>query len=392
MKASLLISFLIVCHYWFCFSFINKQADTGLNKSLVSFYSSNASGNKEEPAPGAVFPADTTTVDVLFATNEDCILYVSQEFTGTVLKSTHKYVRLAPGTYIYKAKSQKTLDELKDSFVVTANGFNEVFIDMLWLVDKKQKEREKAQNKLPGKGSAADIEEVQAALVDNILSNMIFIEGGNFIMGNNKAPTSDEAEHPVTINNVFVSRYEVTQEEWLQVMGYNSSVNQGCASCPVENVSWEEVMKFIRKLNIMSGKKFRLPTEAEWEYVAKLGGKTELDEAGGPEEYIKKTAWYFANSDKKTHPVGEKQPAFSGVYDLYGNVSEWCIDWYHADYYKDVDNVLNPEGPPLGKEKVVRGGSFNEYVGDHFRPSFRYKLKPTEKASDIGFRLVTEAQ
>lgn len=209
-------------------------------------------------------------------------------------------------------------------------------------------------------------------------------------MGNNKAPAADEVEHPVTIGNIQFGKYEVTQAQWEAVMGYNPSDNAECSSCPVENVSWEEVMKFIRKINVAGNKKFRLPTEAEWEYVAKLGGREEIEKAGGQEEYIKKTAWYFANSDKKTHPVGQKQPTVAGVYDLFGNVSEWCSDWYGSYYYKEDDNQKNPEGPPLGKEKVVRGGSILDYTGDRFRPSLRDKKIPTLRSKNIGFRLVLE--
>ena len=229
-----------------------------------------------------------------------------------------------------------------------------------------------------------------AAVVDLLLQNMVSVSGGSFVMGNNKAPAPDEAEHTVTINSILFSKYEVTQEQWQVVMGENPSNNKGCNTCPVENVSWEDAMIFIKKINDISNKRFRLPTEAEWEYVAKFGGKMEVDKEGGQEEYIKATAWYFANSDKKTHPVGQKQPNALGIYDLLGNVSEWCFDWYSPDYFKKESSLKNPVGPPLGKEKLVRGGSYMEYQGDRFRPSLRQKLKPTTRSSYLGFRLVRE--
>jgi formylglycine-generating enzyme required for sulfatase activity len=152
----------------------------------------------------------------------------------------------------------------------------------------------------------------------------------------------------------------------------------------------EEVMKFIRKVNSLSNKKFRLPTEAEWEYVAKAGGKAEIDKAGGVEEYIRRTAWNATDAGNKPHPVGTKQPNGWGVYDLLGNVSEWCADWYSTFFYKEEYTEKNPEGPPLGKEKVVRGGNYKDYLGDRFRPSVRNKMNPKAKGGEVGFRLVME--
>jgi formylglycine-generating enzyme required for sulfatase activity len=223
-----------------------------------------------------------------------------------------------------------------------------------------------------------------------IFSSMTAVKGGSFVMGNNRSPAADEAEHSVMLKPFRLGRYEVTQEQWETVMGYNPSVNKDCPACPVENVSWEEVMIFIRRLNNLSNQRYRLPTEAEWEFVAKAGGKAEIEKAGGTEEYIKKTAWGFVNSDGKTHPVGKKQPNALGIYDLTGNVSEWCMDWYGAFFYKEDFTEKDPEGPPLGKEKTVRGGNYKDYVGDRFRPSFRNKLNPKSKSGQVGFRLVME--
>ncbi len=351
---------------------------------------------------------DTTAkilLDVLFATNEDCDLYINDEFKGIVTKSEFKYLKLIPGKYVYKVVSKTTSDEFKESFSVKEGEANEIFIDLLYVIDEKKKQRENLEKTKEDRQQAvqslketADNKQEQnqadnkkaERTISELEANMVAIKGSNFIMGNNKAPSEDEVEHPVTINSVRFSKYEVTQQQWESIMGYNPSINKNCSTCPVENISWEEAMKFIRKINVISNKKFRLPTEAEWEYVARIGGKTEIEKEGGPEEYIKRTAWYFGNSEKRTHPVGQKQPNVAGIYDLLGNVSEWCSDWYAPNYYKDENNQMNPEGPPLGKEKVVRGGSFNDYSGDRFRPSLRNKQKPTTKSADIGFRLVMD--
>lgn len=347
---------------------------------------------------------DKLLLDVLFATNESCDLYIGETFKGTVKKSEHTFLALAPGTYTYKVISNVVLEAFEESFSVKEGALNEIFIDFLYFIDEINEQRKNGKDKKKVKEQptaktwkiavTATPEETNnqaaQAAIKALVSNMVLINGGSFIMGNNKAPSADEVEHTVSVNSIHFSKYEVTQEQWESIMGNNPSSNKGCSTCPVENVSWEEAMKFISKVNVLSNKKFRLPTEAEWEYAARIGGKEEIDMAGGPEEFIKKTAWYYANADKKTHPVGQKQPNIEGIYDLLGNVSEWCSDWYAPDYYNEETSYKNPEGPPLGKEKVVRGGSFVDFSGDRFRPSLRDKLKPTGKSPNIGFRLVLE--
>ena len=350
--------------------------------------------------------SSTVSLDVLFATNEDCDLYINGQFKAAVTKNAHKYIKLSPGNYSYTAKSRSTASAFEEKFVVKEGKVNEVFIDLLYFIDLQQQANSNTVNKQlvtagvsnsskrsetskqEGNVAASKLSETQ--VVQILSSNMISISGGSFIMGNNKAPATDETEHTVTIGPVLFGKYEVTQEQWGAIMGYNPSENKGCLSCPVENVSWDEVMKFIKKLNTLSTRRFRLPTEAEWEFVARLGGKEEIEKAGGQEEYIKKSAWYFGNADKKTHPIGLKQSNVSGIYDLYGNVSEWCYDWYSPNYYKEENNQMDPDGPPSGKEKVYRGGSFEDYGGDRFRPSLRNKMKPTGNSKSVGFRLVMD--
>ena len=343
-------------------------------------------------------PLRKTLQTVLFATNDDCNLSIYGEYTGTVSKTEHLRLQLAPGIYTFKAASRSSADELEKSFTVNANGPNEVFIDLLYVANQNQlaaNEKKKIQKPVPPNKKTPIEQEPNIKIssdpqvvLTNILENMVEVNGGSFIMGNNKAPSEDEGEHTVTVKTVLFSMYEVTQGQWQVIMGNNPSINKGCSSCPVENVSWEEVMQFIKKINSLSNKHFRLPTEAEWEYVARFGGKEEIEKFGGPEEFIKSTAWYFANSDKETHPVGQLRANAAGIYDLFGNVSEWCADWYSPDFKKE--NQKNPVGPTTGKEKVVRGGSYIEYSADRFRPSLRNKLKPGAKDKSIGFRLVID--
>lgn len=354
-------------------------------------------------------PVAANLLDVLFATNEDCDLLINEEAKGPLSKSSFRYIKLAPGAYRYKAKSKTTGDELSEAFTVSETGTNEVFMDLLYTVDAKTEERAKLKSTVastmqgsakaakpqaaPGQDErvAATSKEAQAETINALLSNAVLMKGGSFVMGNNRAPSRDEAEHPVTLGPFYFSKYEVTQHQWETMMGFNPSVVTNCPTCPVENVSWEDAMGFIRKLNAVSDQKFRLPTEAEWEYVARFGGRAEVEKAGGQEAYIKKTAWYFSNAESKAHPVGRKEPNAAGIFDLTGNVSEWCLDWYSPAFYKEDYNQRDPEGPAAGREKVIRGGNFKDYVGDRFRPSFRNKRIPTGKSNEVGFRVVIEA-
>jgi formylglycine-generating enzyme required for sulfatase activity len=345
---------------------------------------------------------------VLFATNEDGLLLINEEAKGKITKDEFRYIKLAPGIYSYTVKTTSGSEVISENFTVRAEATNEVFIDVLYFLDLQKEQKSAVQNAHPGaspttpvldnklapigtvQGMTAINKDAQLSTINFLLANVILMKGGRFVMGNNKSPLADETEHTVELRPFYFSKFEVTQHQWQLIMGNNPSINQGCPTCPVENVSWEETMSFIQKLNALSNQRFRLPTEAEWEYVSRIGGKDEIEKAGGPEEYVRKTAWYFGNSEKKTQPVGRKQANVSGIFDLMGNVSEWCQDWYDAGYYHHPSGQLNPKGPPAGKEKVVRGGNYREYVGDHFRPSLRNKRKPGEKSGEIGLRLVLD--
>lgn len=334
--------------------------------------------------------------DVLFATNADCRIFINNEWKGVVAKDRFFYLKLAPGTYHFIARNDSTGDEWRDRFIILQDKPAEVFIDMLYTMDagnelRMEIARMAAANTSTSSPVPAVIDEArQKAIIQQIVGNMVPIDGGTFVMGNNKSPSKDEAEHPVMLSPFYINKYEVTQEQWEAIMGQHPGLNRGCALCPVENVSWEDVMIFLRKINSISNYQFRLPTEAEWEFVARMGGKEEIETAGGAEAYIKKAAWAFVNSGNRSHPVGKKQPNVAGIYDLFGNVSEWCMDWYGAFFFKEDFTEKDPEGPPLGKDKIIRGGNYKDYLGDRFRPSFRNKVNPKTKTSEIGFRLVME--
>ena len=174
---------------------------------------------------------------------------------------------------------------------------------------------------------------------------------------------------------------EVTQEEWQAVMGSNPSNFKG-AKLPVENVSWNDCQEFIRKLNALTGKQFRLPTEAEWEYAARGGNRSRgYKFAGG--NYLSSLAWYADNSNSQTHPVGQKSPNKLGLYDMSGNVWEWCHDWYGA---YSSGSQTNPTGPSSGSLRVRRGGSWIDNARC-CRSSDRCSLTPSYRLSGLGLRL-----
>ena len=170
----------------------------------------------------------------------------------------------------------------------------------------------------------------------------------------------------VVVGDFAIGKYEITQSQWQAVMGGNLSAHMGCSDCPVENVSWDDVQEFLQKLNNGTGKKYRLPTQSEWEYAAKGGSLSHGYKYSGSSD-VDSVAWYSSNSNNKTHPVGKKQPNELGIYDMSGNVSEWCSDFFNGNY-------------------PVRGGSwYNDNT--NCRINYRIHFSPHTKYKFIGFRV-----
>ncbi len=230
--------------------------------------------------------------------------------------------------------------------------------------------------------------------VKGLSFEMVFVKGGKFTMGCTKEQGSDcygneKPAHEVELSDYYIGKHPVTQKLWKAVMGSNPSYFKGCDDCPVEQVSWKDAQKFIRKLNELTGKNYRLPTEAEWEYAARGGEKSKgYKYAGGTR--ITDVAWYGGNSGGKTHPVGKKKPNELGIYDMSGNVWEWCHDWYGgSEYYEECEGkgvVRNPIGPVKGSVRVNRGGSWYGSAGD-CRVSGRIGWYPAGRGNVLGFRL-----
>lgn len=227
-------------------------------------------------------------------------------------------------------------------------------------------------------------------IFDELIANMVYVAGGTFNMGATseqeiEANDSEKPVHQVTLSSFYICKYEVTQDLWEEVMGENPSNNKG-AKLPLEEVSWNDCWAFIKTLNAKTGMNFRMPTEAEWEYAARGGRKTYHNKyAGGVK--IDKLAWYIGNSEGKTHEVGLLVPNELGLYDMSGNVAEWCQD-YVANYSAESQtNPTGPTTPPGGEYRIVRGGSYIR--GASFcRVSFRWSGSPSYVGSDVGLRLV----
>lgn len=222
--------------------------------------------------------------------------------------------------------------------------------------------------------------------VGNVSFRMIRVDGGTFTMGGTSeqgsdAYSSEKPTHSVTLSSYYIGETEVTQELWQEVMGSNPSNFKGSRR-PVECVSWEDCQDFIRRLNQRTGKNFRLPTEAEWEYAARGGRKSYGSKYAGGSN-VDDVAWYTSNSGSSTHPVATKRANELGLYDMSGNVWEWCQDWY-GNY--SSSSQTNPQGPSSGSDRVSRGG--NWYDNSRFcRVSFRLSSTPSIRDINLGLRL-----
>ncbi len=231
--------------------------------------------------------------------------------------------------------------------------------------------------------------EPEKAYTNSIGMSFVLIPAGTFMMGAKPGAdiNYDEVpQHQVAISKPFyLGKYEVTQAQWNAVMEKNPSEYKG-ADRPVENVTWESVQHFIRRLNAKEGTDlYRLPTEAEWEYAARAGTITRFY-WGDSEDDAKQYAWFNTNSGEQSHPVGQKLPNAWGLYDMAGNVWEWVEDWHDGSYYANTPEI-DPPGFKRGMYRVFRGGSW-EYEPALMRSSYRNDGRPDRRYDDLGFRLV----
>ena len=197
-----------------------------------------------------------------------------------------------------------------------------------------------------------------------------------------------ENEHPahqVTLTQPFyMGKFDVTQNEYLQVMGTNPSTFKGKDN-PVETVSWDDTQDFCKKLTVEMKQSVRLPTEAEWEFACRAGTRTAYS-SGDSESDLARVAWYGANSKSTTHPVGQKESNFFGLYDMHGNVWQLCQDFYGEDYYSQ-SSTENPQGPSQDAWHLLRGGSW-DYNPLYCRSANRFSYYPFDRYLSFGFRVV----
>lgn len=249
---------------------------------------------------------------------------------------------------------------------------------------KAQKAKSTTSSKPRSHSSASSTVSLQPEL-DKLANSMVYVQGGTFMMGANTddmdALDWEKPRHQVSLNSFYISKYEVTQALWTAVMGNNPSRFKG-GNLPVDRVSWDDCQMFIRKLNSITGYAYRLPTEAEWEFAARGGNISRGYKYCGSNS-LDDVAWFYSNSNNQTHPVGTRSPNELGIYDMLGNVGEWCSNLYET--YSST-----PQSNPLGPSEVsypmyvYRGANWHL---DDCRISGRGSAVPDTKSDQIGFRL-----
>lgn len=287
-----------------------------------------------------------------------------------------------------------------DGYKIIGNNGNSIFIPFPKIITQNSNNILKIKN-------------ISSPILEKLIADMVKVEGGTFTMGATSEQGSDyysdeRPTHQVTLSDYYIGKYEVTQQLWEYVMSYSGTCADGSSMSayasdvwlgsnpsssygvgdyyPAYYVSYDDIVDiFLPRLNKITGKTFRLPTEAEWEFAAR-GGKQSRGFKYSGSDNIGVVAWYTGNSGGKTHQVGTKQPNELGIYDMSGNVFEWCSDWY-GSYSSSAQT--NPTGPSSGSYRVLRGGSWNSYAG-YCRVSSRSYDYPSSRYDSRGFRVVLD--
>lgn len=349
----------------------SKKADsTPFSKPSSSSYSSSSSSSHSEAASAR--KSEPTTYDVTFSCDASeasfANMYIDGHYWGRP-QGTHP---LKAGSYLVKIIADGYEDYM--TYINVSPGNTSFHFRMTRLGT-----------------SGPYVPKVETITVKGISFDMIFVEGGKFTMGatseqGKEAFDRERPIHEVTLSSYYIGKCEVTQELWQAIMGSNPSYFRGDLHQPVEMVNWTDCQEFITKLNSLTGKHFRLPTEAEWENAAR-GGKWSMGYKYAGYNKLDEVAWYNNNSAGKTHPVGQKSPNELGLYDMSGNVYEWCQDWY-GSYTRN--SQTNPIGPYSGTDRVWRGGCWGHDEGN-CRVSVRNYYNPSGRYPYHGLRLAASS-
>lgn len=333
-------------------------------------------------------------LETVFSTAEDCVLEIDGKWIGPLLKNEPKTIALDFGRHKLVAQNKSTREVYGTTFAILRNN-QEVYISFKESVPDLDLEASNVSVPLPSTTDIIRVDKNEISepvpfyvnhssilqTVRELSAGMVALSGGRF--EKTKIGSTKKSGDSVSISPFLLGRFEVTQQQWQQVMGYNNSENKDCLDCPIENVSWNEVAEFLKTINENSDVKFRLPTDAEWEFAARLDTRDYIDKRGG-RRYGDNIAWNENNAQRKTHSVGTRIPHRSGAYDLMGNVAEWCFDWYDPESQKNKKTTaVNPIGPSSGIKKIIRGGSYSNTNFVEIN-----SLDPEEKRKTVGFRLV----
>ncbi len=309
---------------------------------------------------------------------------------------------MQPSEDCYLVLNRKNWGELKGNFineVALPRGENNLMFkySQSSATIKQQTVNVSSKNQQTLKVYLPPLEAKESASASRAIGGMVYVKGGTFSMGcdgqsQQKCPDNELPLHQVQLSDFYICKHEVTQDEWLTIMGENPSYFKNCPQCPIENVSYHDIELFLKKLKLSTGIQYRLPTEAEWEFAARGGRKSKGYQYAGSNT-LEEVAWYDENSFKKgvknpdygTHPVALKKPNELGLYDMSGNVWEWCSDGYAADYYQKSP-LNNPKGAKDAPLRILKGGSWHFKAAGN-RISFRYSYFPDYKYKFSGFRL-----
>ncbi len=336
-----------------------------------------------------ITPGNKAKVEL--SSDVNCNVIKGGEEIAQLQADGYNHIYLDKGNHRLVFRSVKYPDiETKEKITIPEvpyEDFIEVEMQSLVSARENQEKEELRRREEEQKRKEEEAKGYKSFSVGGVEFNMIKVEGGTFRMGATEEQGSDAWDgekpvHSVTLSDYYIGQTEVTQELWVAVMGSNPSKFKGNNQCPVESVSWEDCQEFIKKLNRLTGENFRLPTEAEWEFAARGGNKSKGYKYSGSNT-ASDVAWYNDNSGGETHAVATKQANELGLYDMSGNVWEWCSDRYGV--YQSSSQT-NPKGPSSGIDRVLRGGCWGNRAWG-VRVSDRNDRTPSDRFIYRGLRL-----